>query len=108
MYKRQIFYKGSIVSINTDEEIVGFNASNGIESWRSQKFKNRGLTNLILNDDKIYFGDFEGYIHQLDAETGMITGLTKTDLKSISQIATFSDKLFVQDEDGSIAGFSLK
>ena len=103
-----IFYKGSIVSINTDEEIVGFNASNGIESWRSQKFKNRGLTNLILNDDKIYFGDFEGYIHQLDAETGMITGLTKTDLKSISQIATFSDKLFVQDEDGSIAGFSLK
>ena len=30
-----IFYKGSIVSINTDEEIVGFNASNGIESWLS-------------------------------------------------------------------------
>ena len=106
--KSIIFYKGSIISINTDEEIVGFNASNGIESWRSQKFKNRGLTNLILNDDKIYFGDFEGYIHQLDAETGMIAGLTKTDLKSISQIATFSDKLFVQDEDGSIARFSLK
>ena len=55
-----------------------------------------------------YFGDFEGYIHQLDAETGIITGLTKTDLKSISQIAIFSDRLFVQDEDGSIAGFSLK
>ena len=52
-----------------------------LKSWRSQKFKNRGLTNLILNDDKIYFGDFEGYIHELDAETGMITGLTKTNLK---------------------------
>lgn len=102
------FNKGKIFSINTDEEILGFNASNGIESWRSQKFKNRGLSDLITSDDKIYFGDFEGYIHQLDAETGMITGLTKTNLKAISQIAIFSDKLFAQDIDGSIAGFSLK
>ena len=59
-------------------------------------------------NDKIYFGDFEGYIHELDADTGMITGLTKTNLKSISQVAVFSDKLFAQDIDGSIVGFSLK
>ena len=106
--KSIIFNKGKILSINTDEEVVGFNASNGTEAWRSQKFKNRGLTNLILNDDKIYFGDFEGYIHQLDSDTGMITGLTKTSLKSISQIAIFSDKLFAQDIDGSLVGFNLK
>ena len=103
-----LFNKGKILSINTDEEIIGFNATNGTETWRSQKFKNRGLTDLILNDDKIYFGDFEGYIHELDADTGMITGLTKTNLKSISQVAVFSDKLFAQDIDGSIVGFNLK
>ena len=102
------FNKGKILSVNTDEELLGFNASNGTESWRSQKFKNRGLTDLVINDDKIYFGDFEGYIHQLDAETGMITGLTKTNLEAISQIAIFSDKLFAQDIDGSITGFTLK
>ena len=103
-----LFNKGKILSINTEEEIIGFNASNGTETWRSKKFKNRGLTNLILNDEKIYFGDFEGYIHELDADTGMITGLTKTNLKSISQVAVFSDKLFAQDIDGSIVGFNLK
>ncbi len=102
------FNKGKILSVNTDEELLGFNASNGTESWRSQKFKNRGLTDLIINDDKIYFGDFEGYIHQLDAETGMITGLTNTNLEAISQIAIFSDRLFAQDIDGSITGFTLK
>ena len=95
-----LFNKGKILSINTEEEIIGFNASNGTETWRSKKFKNRGLTNLILNDEKIYFGDFEGYIHELDADTGMITGLTKTNLKSISQVAVFSNKLFAQDIDG--------
>ena len=103
-----LFNKGKILSINTEEEIIGFNASNGTETWRNQKFKNRGLTNLILKDEKIYFGDFEGYIHELDADTGMITGLTKTNLKSISQVEVFSDKLFAQDIDGSIVGFNLK
>ena len=102
------FSNGFIISINTSEEIIGFNASNGTESWTSQKFKNRGLTDLILSDDKIYFGDFEGFIHELDIETGMITGLTKTSLESISQIAIFSNRLYAQDIDGSIAGFSIK
>lgn len=106
--KSILFSNGLIISINSDEEIIGFNASNGTVSWRSQKFKNRGLTDLSLNDDKIYFGDFEGYIHELDSETGMITGLTKTNLESISQIGIFSNKLFAQDIDGTISGFSLK
>ncbi len=106
--KSILFSNGLIISINTEEEIIGFNASNGTESWKSQKFKNRGLTDLILYDDKVYFGDFEGYIHELDLTTGMITGLTKTNLESISQLEIFSNKLFAQDIDGSIVGFNLK
>ena len=38
----------------------------------------------------------------------MITGLTNTNLEAISQIAIFSDRLFAQDIDGSITGFTLK
>lgn len=102
-----ILYKSTIASINTDQEIIGFNAINGTEIWRSQKFKNRDITDLILYDDKLYFGDFEGYIHEINPENGMITGLVKTELKSIKQIAIYSDKLIVQDTDGSISGFDL-
>ena len=102
-----ILHKSTITSINTDQEIIGFNAINGTEIWRSQKFKNRDITDLILYDDKLYFGDFEGYIHEINPENGMITGLVKTELKSIKQIAIYSDKLIVQDTDGSISGFDL-
>lgn len=102
-----ILYKSTITSINTDEEIIGFNAINGTEIWRSQKFKNRDITDLVLHDDRLYFGDFEGYIHEINPENGMITGLVKTELKSIKQIAIYSDKLIVQDTDGSISGFDL-
>ena len=102
-----ILYKSTIASINTDQEIIGFNAINGTEIWRSQKFKNRDITDLILYDDKLYFGDFEGFIHEINPENGLITGLVKTELKSIKQIAIYSDKLIVQDTDGSISGFDL-
>lgn len=102
-----VLHKNIIASINTDEEILGFNAANGTEIWRSQKFKNRDITDLVLYDDRIYFGDFEGFIHEVNPENGMITGLTKTELKSIKQIAIYSDKLIAQDTDGSISGFDL-
>ena len=102
-----ILHKSTITSINTDQEIIGFNAINGTEIWRSQKFKNRDITDLVLHDNRLYFGDFEGYIHEINPENGMITGLVKTELKSIKQIAIYSDKLIVQDTDGSISGFDL-
>ena len=102
-----ILHKSTIISINTDQEIIGFNAINGTEIWRSQKFKNRDITDLVLHDNRLYFGDFEGYIHEINPENGMITGLVKTELKSIKQIAIYSDKLIVQDTDGSISGFDL-
>lgn len=102
-----VLHKSTITSINTDQEIIGFNAINGTEIWRSQKFKNRDITDLVLYDNRLYFGDFEGYIHEINPENGMITGLVKTELKSIKQIAIYSDKLIVQDTDGSISGFDL-
>jgi outer membrane protein assembly factor BamB len=102
-----ILHKNIIASINTDQEIIGFNAVNGTEIWRSQKFKNRDITDLVLHDDKLYFGDFEGYIHEINPVNGMITGLTKTNLKAIKQIEIYSDKLIAQDTDGSISGFDL-
>ena len=102
-----ILHRNTIVSINTDEEILGFNATNGTEIWRSQKFKNRDITDLVLYDDKVYFGDLEGYIHEIDPETGMISGLTETNLKSIKQIVIYSDKLVAQDIEGSVSAFDL-
>ena len=102
-----VLHNNTIISINTDEEIIGFNAVNGTEIWRSQKFKNRSITDLVLYDDQIYFGDFEGYIHKINPENGMITGLTKSNLKAIQQISIYSDKLIAQDKDGSVSGFDL-
>ena len=103
-----VLYRDRITAINMKDELIGFNAINGTEVWRNQKFKNREITGPVLYEDKIYFGDLEGYLHEIDASTGMITGLTSTDLKAIKQLEIFSDTLVVEDVDGAISGFDLK
>ena len=61
-----------------------------------------------MYDDYIYFGDVEGYLHKVDPTTGEIVGLQATNLKSVSQIEAFANKLIVQDSAGSVSAFELK
>ena len=103
-----ILYKDTIIAVNSDDEIIAFDAINGSESWKNSKYKFRRITAPALYDDYIYFGDVEGYLHKVDPATGEIVGLQATNLKSVSQIETFANKLIVQDSAGSVSAFELK
>tara|TARA_B100000287_G_scaffold417557_1_gene453466 strand:+ start:603 stop:1781 length:1179 start_codon:yes stop_codon:yes gene_type:complete len=103
-----LLYKDSIISVNSDDEIIAFDAINGSEIWRNSRFKFRKLTAPTLYDDYLYFGDIEGYLHRIDVTTGEIVGLQQTKLKAVSQIEAFANKLIVQDSAGSISVFQLK
>ena len=103
-----ILYKDTIIAVNSDDEIIAFDAINGSESWKNSKYKFRRITAPALYDDYIYFGDVEGYLHKVDPATGEIIGLQATNLKSVSQIEAFANKLIVQDSAGSVSAFELK
>ena len=103
-----ILYKDTIIAVNSDDEIIAFDAINGSESWKNSKYKFRRITAPTLYDDYIYFGDVEGYLHKVDPATGKIVGLQATNLKSVSQIEAFANKLIVQDSAGSVSAFELK
>ena len=103
-----ILYKDTIIAVNSDDEIIAFDAINGSESWKNSKYKFRRITAPALYDDYVYFGDVEGYLHKVDPATGEIVGLQATNLKSVSQIEAFANKLIVQDSAGSVSAFELK
>ena len=103
-----ILYRDTIIAVNSDDEIVAFDAINGSESWKNSKYKFRRITAPALYDDYVYFGDVEGYLHKVDPATGEIVGLQATNLKSVSQIEAFANKLIVQDSAGSVSAFELK
>ena len=103
-----ILYKDTIIAVNSDDEIVAFDAINGSETWKNSKYKFRRLTAPTLYDDYLYFGDVEGYLHKVDPTTGEIAGLQSTNLIAVSQIEAFANKLIVQDSAGSVSAFELK
>ena len=103
-----ILYKDTIIAVNSDDEIIAFDAINGSESWKNSKYKFRRITAPALYDNYVYFGDVEGYLHKVDPATGEIVGLQATNLKSVSQIEAFANKLIVQDSAGSVSAFELK
>ena len=103
-----ILYKDTIIAVNSDDEIIAFDAINGSESWKNSKYKFRRITAPALYDNYVYFGDVEGYLHKVDPATGETVGLQATNLKSVSQIEAFANKLIVQDSAGSVSAFELK
>ena len=103
-----ILYKDTIIAVNSDDEIIAFDAINGSESWKNSKYKSRRITAPALYDDYVYFGDVEGYLHKVDPATGEIVGLQATNLKTVSQIEAFANKIIVQDSAGSVSAFELK
>ena len=103
-----ILYKDTIIAVNSDDEIVAFDAINGSQTWKNSKYKFRRLTAPTLYDDYLYFGDIGGYLHKVDPATGEIVGLQSTTLTAVSQIEAFANKLIVQDSAGSVSAFELK
>ena len=103
-----VLYKDLIIAVNSDDEIVAFDAVNGSTTWKNSKYMFRRITAPTLYDDYLYFGDIDGYLHKVEPMTGEILGVQLTELKSVSQIEAFANKMVVQDSAGSVSAFELE
>jgi outer membrane protein assembly factor BamB len=81
-YESSSFYtplliKGLLVTVEDNSNIRSFSLKNLNESWVSEEYLNRGLSNLISQNSYIVVGDFEGYIHIIDPLNGKTVGREK-------------------------------
>ena len=64
---------------------------------------NRSVTGPAVVDNYIVVGDFEGYLHWLDQETGEIVSRHKVDGSGIHSTPTVvDDVLYSQSRDGDL------
>lgn len=76
---------GNTLFVTTDESVVvALDASSGQELWRNSDLEDRWLTSPAFVDGRLVFGDFEGYVHLLDATSGEIVGRTRVHRSGIS------------------------
>ena len=102
-----IISKGLIVVIDADSQIKSFSSKNLQESWRTDSYLNRNLSNPISYEGFILVGDFEGYVHIINPINGTTVGRKKISGKSIKNIISRSKNIYVVDESFKLFSLSM-
>jgi outer membrane protein assembly factor BamB len=105
---RQIsIHRNDIYITNTKGYIYSLNRVNGIERWSNLSLMNRSVTGPVVVDNYIVVGDFEGYLHWLDQESGEIVARHEVDASGIESTPTVLDSvLYTQSRDGDLQAIS--
>jgi len=102
-YRQIAVYRNDIFITNTSGHIYALNRVNGIERWSNLELTNRGVTGPAVVDKYIVVGDFEGYLHWLDQETGEIVSRYELDSSGIHSTPTVVDDIiYTQSRDGDL------
>ncbi|MFK7886014.1 MAG: outer membrane protein assembly factor BamB [Gammaproteobacteria bacterium] len=86
-----------------DNAIVALNRSTGVIAWDQPALKNRDITGPAVAGNYVVVGDFEGYLHFMQAASGEFVGRVKVAGASIvAQPLVVSDVIYVLATDGSL------
>ena len=97
-----VLFRDLVIGISSDDEIIAYDAINGSERWINDQYKFRDLSSLVLYNNKLYFGDLDGFLHSVSAESGETLGVKRTNLDEVKQIEVVSNTLAVQDQAGKL------
>ena len=100
--------RSRVVAIDDKDIVKAFGLSSGVILWQQEGLKLRGLTSPVNIRGNIAVGDFEGYIHILNAGDGSFLGRSQISKNPILEIVSEGDKLAVTDEKGRLFFLSLK
>jgi outer membrane protein assembly factor BamB len=94
------------VFVSTSEgEVVSLRRRTGVELWRQDAFKRRGLSAPASVGDYVAVADFEGYVHWLDKATGAVVARTKTGDRVSTPPLVVGDLLLLVNDNGGIDAF---
>jgi outer membrane protein assembly factor BamB len=86
-----------------DGSVVALRRRDGTVTWQQDGLKRRSLSAPAVAGNAIVVGDYEGYVHWLDRETGKFLARERPGSARIGAAPLVSgDRVFVIDEDGKL------
>lgn len=73
-----------VVGGDASDRLTAWNAANGEVNWTAEQFQNRRLSAPLVQGATVLVGDFEGYVHFLNRETGKTQLRLSTDGSAIA------------------------
>lgn len=107
-YRQIAVFRNDIYITTTRGHLYSLNRVNGIERWRNLELKNRGVTGPAVLGGYIIVGDFEGYLHLAEQDTGKIVSRHKVDGSGVYTTPTVvGDVLYAQSRDGDLQAITI-
>jgi outer membrane protein assembly factor BamB len=102
-YRQISVYRNDIYITTTRGHVYALNRLNGIERWSNLSLTNRNVTGPVVVDNYVVVGDFEGYLHWLNQETGDIVARHVVDSSGIHSTPTVANGvIYTQSRDGDL------
>ena len=93
-----------LVLTEDDGTVKAFNRLSGQLLWHNQDLRNRQTSAPVILPNGIVVGDFDGYIHLLDFQTGRIIGRTKSGMGTLTaQPARIEQYALMQGKKGDLS-----
>lgn len=107
---RGLVADGDTLYVTTaDSNVVALRRRDGTPVWTQDAMVRRGLTAPALSGDTLVVGDFEGYLHWLDAETGQLLARGKTGGGRMTNAPLVAgDLLLLETDSGEVQAWRAK
>ena len=90
----------------SDGDVVALRRRDGSTVWQQQGLKRRGLGVPAIHGGAIVVGDFDGYLHWLDRDSGRFVAREHVGgVRFATAPIVDGDRLFVIDDDGEVTAF---
>lgn len=98
--------RGDVFVTDIDSEVHAFDRLSGTSAWTQNRLRARSLTAPAVFGDLVAVGDFEGYVHFLDADTGEMRARIEHGGEPVqAQPLVAGDLLIVLSADGRLAAY---
>ncbi len=98
-----------LIVVDENDHVIKFDKESGDQLWINDTMPRRGLSPPAFTPEgDILLGDVEGYLHVLDADTGVGIGRNRPSSAPIkSRPLLVEDTIYIQASDGIVAAFRV-
>ncbi len=93
---------------DVDGNLSALDKTSGATVWKQDKLQNRDLGSPILVKGRILVADKLGFVHALEADTGLLTGRMATDGSRVVSLIVNGDAAVAQTEKGGVYAMSVR
>jgi outer membrane protein assembly factor BamB len=90
----------------SDGDVVALRRRDGGVVWQQTGLRRRGLGAPVVHGGAVVVGDFDGYLHWLDRDSGRFVARERSGKTRFATAPiVIGDRLFVIDDDGEVTAF---